>query len=217
MMKRRNHEPVEGDAADPLDGLTPRDLSRMFEPPEWLRDLGFLSWFLVGLGIVLVGAIFLLAATSSIVMPVVSGIIVAAVASPLVAALQARGVPRAAGAALVLLLLLAVAGVVAVLVLAGIVDNADAIRAAAADALDKVAGWAGDAGADSTGDAENAVSSGVGDAGATLMQGIAGGIQGLTSAALFLSFTLFSTFFLLKDGPAVRRFVDRHLGVPVFV
>jgi len=49
------------------------------------------------------------------------------------------------------------------------------------------------------------------------MQGIAGGIQGLTSAALFLSFTLFSTFFLLKDGPAVRRFVDRHLGVPVLV
>ena len=30
----------------------------------------------------------------------------------------------------------------------------------------------------------------------------------------FLSFTLFATFFLLKDGPVVRRWVDRHLGVP---
>jgi predicted PurR-regulated permease PerM len=33
----------------------------------------------------------------------------------------------------------------------------------------------------------------------------------------FLTFTLFSTFFLLKDGPAVRRFIDRSLGVPAAV
>ena len=32
--------------------------------------------------------------------------------------------------------------------------------------------------------------------------------------AFFLSFLVFSTFFLLKDGPVFRRFVDRHLGIP---
>src|SRR5207342_758527 len=46
------------------------------------------------------------------------------------------------------------------------------------------------------------------------LHGVADGIQGLTSLALFLSFTLFSTFFLLKDGHKIRAFVDRHLGVP---
>ena len=35
--------------------------------------------------------------------------------------------------------------------------------------------------------------------------------------AFFLSFTLFSIFFLLKDGPTIKRFVDRHLGVPLSV
>jgi predicted PurR-regulated permease PerM len=40
------------------------------------------------------------------------------------------------------------------------------------------------------------------------------GIQGLTSLAFAFSFTLLSLFFLLKDGPSMRRWVDRHLGVP---
>ena len=34
------------------------------------------------------------------------------------------------------------------------------------------------------------------------------------SLAFFLSFFFFSTFFLLKDGPVYRRFIDRHLGIP---
>jgi predicted PurR-regulated permease PerM len=50
--------------------------------------------------------------------------------------------------------------------------------------------------------------------GSTLLNGIAQGISGLTSLAFFLSFLIFSTFFLLKDGPVFRRFVDRHLGIP---
>ena len=31
----------------------------------------------------------------------------------------------------------------------------------------------------------------------------------------FLCSSLLATFFMLKDGPSVRRWVDRHLGVPV--
>jgi predicted PurR-regulated permease PerM len=48
----------------------------------------------------------------------------------------------------------------------------------------------------------------------TLAKGVISGIQGLTSLAFALSFTLLSLFFLLKDGPSMRRWVDRHLGVP---
>jgi predicted PurR-regulated permease PerM len=55
------------------------------------------------------------------------------------------------------------------------------------------------------------------ETGKTLLQGVAKGIAGLTSLVFFLTFTAFATFFLLKDGPTVRRFVDRHLGVPVDV
>jgi predicted PurR-regulated permease PerM len=217
LFQRRHREHVPGPespAGAPAGGISEGELSRMFEAPIWLRDLGLLAWFLVGVGAVLIGAIFLLNEISTIVAPVVAGGIVAAVASPLVAQIERRGAPRFVGAALVLLLLLALAVVVALLVFGGIVENGDEIKASATEALDKVESWANDAGANGTSGAKDSVATAVPDSGSKLLRGAASGIEGLTSLAFFLSFTLFAVFFLLKDGPAIRRFVDRHLGVP---
>jgi predicted PurR-regulated permease PerM len=69
----------------------------------WLRDLGLLAWFLVGVGILVVGLVWLLGLTSTITVPVALGAILATVAGPLVTTLECRRIPRAAGAALVLL------------------------------------------------------------------------------------------------------------------
>lgn len=207
--------PPAGD--DRARAVSAGELARMFAPPAWLRDLGLLAWFLVGVGLVFVGTIWILGAISSIVVPVVVGTIAAAVAGPLVDALQRRRVPRAAGAALVLLMLLALGVVVLLLVLGGIVAQEDQIRTYASQALDNVEGWVSDAGVDDTGDAKNDVNVAVQGAGSTLLHGIASGIQGLTSLAFFVSFALFSTFFLLKDFVTIRRFVDTHLGIPAAV
>jgi putative heme transporter len=212
--RQRHRSAGEADRTSQVDA---RDVAGMFAPPTWLHDLGLTAWFLVGLGVVFVGVTWLLGKTSSIVEPVVAGTVVAAVASPAVGWLKGRGVPRAAGAALVLLALLALAVVVFLLVVRGIVANGDQIRALASEAADKVEGWAQDAGADGTSGSKEDAKSAVPAIGETLLKGVAGGITGLTSLAFFLSFTLFSTFFLLKDGPTIRRFVDRHLGVPVAV
>ncbi len=110
--------------------------------------------------------------------------------------------------------MLALGVVIFLLVFGGIVEQSSEIRAAASEAVEKVQGWAEDVGVDNTDDASNDAKSGTADAGRTLLQGVANGISGLTSLVFFLTFTIFSTFFLLKDGPAVRRFVDRSLGVP---
>jgi predicted PurR-regulated permease PerM len=187
----------------------------MFAPPAWLRDLGLLAWFLVGVGILLVGTIWILSEISTILVPVIVGTIAAAVAGPLVDALQRRKVPRAAGAALVLLMLLALGVIVLLLVLGGIVEQGDEIKTYASQALDKVEGWANDAGADDTSEAKKDVNVAVEGAGSTLLHGVASGIQGLTSLVFFMSFVLFSTFFLLKDFSSIRRFVDTHMGIPV--
>ena len=187
----------------------------MFAPPDWLRDLGFLAWFLVGVGILLFGAIWIFATISTILVPVIVGTIAAAVAGPLVDALQRRKVPRAAGAALVLLMLLALGVIVLLLVLGGIAEQGDEIKTYASQALDKVEAWANDAGADGTSEAKKDVSGAVESAGSTLLHGLASGIQGLTSLAFFVSFVLFSTFFLLKDFSSIRGFVDTHMGIPV--
>lgn len=206
--------------AGPPEEAAPIDetvLARMFSPPGWLRDLGLLAWFLVGVGLVFVGSVWILDETSTIVAPVVTGTIAAAVTGPAVAWLQRHRVPRALGALLVLLALLALAVVVALLVFGGLVENSSEIKSLATQALDKVEGWANDSGANGTADAKQDVQQAVPDIGQTLLRGVASGIEGLTSLVFFLSFTLFSTFFLLKDGPAIRRFVDGHLGVPAEV
>lgn len=200
-----------------LDELQERQLSSVFEPPKWLRDLGRASWLLVGVVALLVGLVWLLGETSTIVQPVLVGLLVATVASPLVGALERRRVPRAVGALLVLVALLALAVVILLLVLGGIVSQRDAIARYAGDALARIQSWLEDAGIDPDGAAtatEN-VEATVPELLSTFVHGVASGISGIASLAFGISFTIFSLFFLLKDGPAFRASVNRHLGVPV--
>jgi predicted PurR-regulated permease PerM len=50
-----------------------------------------------------------------------------------------------------------------------------------------------------------------------LIDGLGTGVSALASLAVFLSFTALSLFFLLKDGPVIRRWAERHMGVPTSV
>jgi predicted PurR-regulated permease PerM len=192
-------------------------LSRVFSAPMWLRDLGLLAWFLVGVGILLVGVIALLGLTSTIVVPVTLGAILATVAGPLVTKLQRRRVPRPAGAAIVLLGIVTFGVAILLLVFGGIYEQSAEIKASLSEAVDTIEGWANDLGAGGTSGAAADASSGAVESGTTLLQGLATGIQGLASFVLFLTFTVFSTFFLLKDGPMVRRWIDRSMGIPIDV
>jgi predicted PurR-regulated permease PerM len=192
-------------------------LSRVFSAPMWVRDLGLLAWFLVGVGILLVGVIVLLGLTSTIVVPVTLGAILATVAGPLVTKLQRHRVPRPAGAALVLLGILAFGFVIMLLVFGGIYEQSAEIKSSISQAVDKIEGWVNDLGSGGTSSSTEGAKSGTADAGKTLLQGVGTGIQGLTSFIFFLTFTAFSTFFLLKDGPVVRDWINRSMGIPVDV
>ena len=209
------HEPANAAAgtAPTVVQIDATSLSRVFSAPMWLRDLGLLAWFLVGVGILLVGLVWLLGLTSTIIVPVTLGAILATVAGPLVTTLQRHRLPRPAGAAIVLLLLLAITVVIALMVFGGIYEQSAEIKASATKAVDKIQGWFNDAGAGGTESTTGQVKGSTVETGKALLQGVANGIRELTSLVFFLTFTVFSTFFLLKDGPTVRRFVDRHLGV----
>ena len=91
-----------------------------FAAPTWLRDLGFSSWLLVGFVLVIIGLVWLLGETSTIVMPVVLATVLGAVAGPAVGWLERHRVPRIGGAILVLLGLVAVGVLVFCLVFGGI-------------------------------------------------------------------------------------------------
>jgi predicted PurR-regulated permease PerM len=218
--RKRGHENSVSEASGsetPAPSVVQIDaagLSRVFSAPIWVRDLGLLAWFLVGVGLLFVGLTWLFAITSSITIPVILGGVIASVAAPLVSSLHARRVPRAVGGAAVVLGLIALGILILALVLGGIVEQSSEIKSALSEASDEIESWLNDAGANGTSDTQADVEHAVSSSGTTLLTGLAAGIAGLTSVVLMLTFTVFSLFFLLKDGPQVRSFIDRHLGVP---
>src|SRR5262249_25730519 len=119
--------PVEHHVVE-LDPEQLRSLSNVFAAPKWLRDAGIASWLLAGVAVLLVGTVWLLALTETIVGPVTVGLIVAVVASPAVAWLERHRIGRTGGAAIVVLVIVAIAAVVALLVVGGITSQGDAIR-----------------------------------------------------------------------------------------
>jgi len=211
-MRRVWKRPAEEEALE----LEPGALSGVFAAPQWLRDLGFSAWLLVGAGAALIGLIWLLSLTQTIVMPVITAAIIASVASPLVGWLNRHRLPRGIGAALVLLLIIAIGFGVGLIVLTGISSQADGLSARLQEGASQLESWARDLGvkAPTAADANSEASASVTGAFQALTQGLLGGIDRLAGLAVFLSFTALSLFFLLKDGPAIGAFIERHLGVP---
>jgi putative heme transporter len=196
--------------------LAPGELSRVFSAPAWLRDLGIMSWLLVGVTVLVAGAIWLLALTNTIVVPVVTASIIAAVLSPVVAMLERRRVPRAGGAALVFLGVIVIGVLVAWLILGGIASQGPELERALQSAAQKAQSAVQDAGVSSSQaqEAKDAASSALSGAFHKLLEGAGAGIEALASIAIFLSFTALSLFFLLKDGPMIRSWLEGHMGVP---
>ena len=206
-------------AADGQDALfvelEPGELSSVFAAPSWLRDLGILSWLLFGVTAVLVGAVWLLSLMDTIVIPVVTATIIAAVLSPVVRAL-ARHMPRGAAAAIVFVTLVVVGAGIAVLVLVGITSQAEKLEGTLKASVEHIQSWLEDAGvdADKAKSAGNDASAAISSAFHALLDGVGTGVKALASLAIFLSFTALSLFFLLKDGPVIRAWAERHMGVP---
>ncbi len=214
-LRRPGREGAGGE--DEVIEIDPGELSGMFAAPQWLRDLGFSAWLLVGAAAALIGAIWLLSLTETIVLPVIVAGIIASVTAPLVDWLRRRGIPRGIGAVLVFLAIIAVGVGVGLLVLAGIASQADSLSERLREGASEIESWVGDLGVSSTtaananADASNSISG----AFSALTHGLLGGVDRLASLTVFLSFTALSLFFLLKDAPTIGGFIERHLGVPV--
>jgi predicted PurR-regulated permease PerM len=215
VIRERPHRAGNGEDGAEFVELAPEELSGVFAAPSWLRDLGMMSWLLVGVTVLLVGLVWLMALTNAIVIPVITATIVAAVLAPVVRYLS-RHMPRAAAAALVFLAVIVVGVLVVLLVIGGITSQADTLESSLKSGAQKIQGWLQDAGVSSSGaqqanaDASNSVS----DAFHALLSGVGAGVRALASLAVFLSFAALSLFFLLKDGPKIRAWIEAHMGVP---
>src|SRR5687767_11500053 len=99
-MDSRRESPDE-DA--PQAPATTQDLGRLFAAPRWLRDMGVSAWLAVGITLFVVGCIWVLALTNTIVAPVIAAVVIAAVTSPVVRWLGRLRLGRGPAAGLVLL------------------------------------------------------------------------------------------------------------------
>ena len=196
--------------------IDPGELSGVFSAPQWLRDLGFTSWLLVGVVLLLVGLIWILSLTEVIVIPVIVAGVIAAVTEPLVSSLKRHRLPRALGALLVLLVILAAGGLATYLILRGVGSESSGVSDHLTAGADKIEGWLKDLGVSDTKaqGANHDISSGTSASFQALLSGVAVGIEKLSSLAFFLAMTVLSLFFLLKDGPRIRSWGERHMGVP---
>jgi predicted PurR-regulated permease PerM len=191
-------------------------MTDLFAPPKWLRDLGSSAWLAVGITLLIVGLIWILALTNTIVAPVITASVIAAVASPLVGWLARHRLGRGGAAALLLVTFVVLGAVIAGVVIGGITGESDALRSQLDSAKDTIAGWATDLGIDrdaaqtATDDASSAASSVV----PALLEGLAVGLKRLSSLVFFLALTALSLFFLLKDGPVIREWAEGHMRVP---
>lgn len=215
----RHHHSDQADSGQ--DGtqyieLAPGELSGIFKVPDWLRNVGLMSWLLVGVMLLLATLVWLLALTQVISIPVISAGIIATVGSPLIAWLHARHVPRAAGAGLLMLGLVLVGAVMAYAIVVGIDGQASSISSHLSEAKNTIGGWLQDLGLDQSkaDSAKNQLGQGASDSASALISGLVEGIGKISSLAFFLAMTILSLFFLLKDGPTIRAWGEKHMGVP---
>ena len=213
---RRRRERHPGQRDDDVVELDLSELSGIFAAPGWLRDAGITAWLLAGVIIVLVGVVWLLTLTSVIFIPLVVATVIAAVGGPAVSWLNRRRVPRALGAALILLAIVLAGCLAAYLILAGVTSEASSISENLKSGAGKIQGWLQDIGV-SDGKAQQAnadVSKGASDGFHALITGVVAGVKELSSLVFFIAMTVLSLFFLLKDGPTIRSWTEDHMGVP---
>jgi putative heme transporter len=216
-LRRHHREGEGGKSGEEVVEIDPGELTGLFATPRWLRDMGVTAWLLVGVTLLLVGAVWIVSLTHTIVVPVIAAGVIASVASPLVGWLRSHHLPRPAGAVLVLVAIVLLGGLVVFMVVAGITSQVDSLTSHLDDAKNTIEGWLKDLGVDPSQakDAKNDASSSATASVSTLLQGVAGGIRELSSLVFFLAMTALSLLFLLADGPKIRAWGERHMGVPV--
>jgi len=218
-LRRHRTDPESGEPADPdtqYIELEPGQLSGVLNVPDWLRNVGLGSWLLVGVMLLVAALVWLLALTQVISIPVIVAGIIATVGSPIVAWLHRHHVPRAGGAVLLMFGVVLVGAGMAYAAVVGIDGQAGSIASHLSSAKDTLGNWLQDLGLDTSkaDSAKDQLGSGASKSASALLGGLMEGIGKLSSLAFFLAMTILSLFFLLKDGPEIRRWTESHMGVP---
>jgi predicted PurR-regulated permease PerM len=213
-------QPVEAPESDANGGkpavvaehtVTSRDDS---EVPKELRIAAAYAWRLIILAVALAGFVYLLGRLSHVVIPLAIALLLAALLSPMATFLRDRAnFPPSLASGLVLVFGLAAVSGILTLVVAQIVDKFDALYDNASAGATRVRDWLEDGPLDlSTEQLDNAINTA--EKWITDNQGrFVSGAQTTATATIeaLASFVLilFVTFFMMRDGDRIWRFLVR--------
>ena len=193
------------------------------DPRSWLEltprpraPSGLRSWLLLGLFGVAAIAIWLLTLSASIVIPLILAVILGVVFAPLVDIMQRYKVPRALGATITMLLVLAIAGGTIWIVVDSVLGQWATIGKQMTSAYNSLAAWF--AGLSIPASATQTVQSAAKDIVPKVSTWFANlFFSGLSSAAAFAFGTFlafYMLFFTLKDSELIARTVGKSMGLP---
>ncbi|MFL6078482.1 MAG: AI-2E family transporter [Ornithinibacter sp.] len=180
-----------------------------------LTRLGVRSWLLLGVLGLTMAVLWLLAQVSGFVVPLVLAAVLGALFAPLVARLQAAGVPRSGGALLVLLGLTAIVLGSVWLVVSGIAGQSGQIRAQLTAGLDTLSSGLASRGIDIGSGA--AATDQVGSATGQVLGGALGALSSAFSSVVSLgigtAIAAFLVYYVLVDWHGLTRWVGAHVGL----
>jgi predicted PurR-regulated permease PerM len=192
-----------------------KDMLRRYAP-TWLVALGVRSWLAVGFLAVLGVIITLIGIASGLVGPLIIAVVIGMLFYPLVDWMEKRKVPRAAGAAIVMLLLIVLAVGVVWITVEGILSQADEIVAGVQAGIAALGDWL--EAQDISDELVDSVSSSISSAAPRVAQGVAGalssGLSGLIALGFGLFLGIFMLFYVLSDWHNIAKWVGAHLGYP---
>lgn len=181
------------------------------ELPGWMRRVGVASWYFIGFCTAISLLVLIIAASRDITIPLVLGIVLAVVFTPLMRQLRSRRVPAGIAAVLVVTLILVIGVGSIVVVAAGLHGQSDELTARINEATDELQDWAADLNLDTelVDRARSSVNAGASTATAGLANGIAGVINSAVGLVTGAILGLMVLYYLLKDGTTL---VDNFIG-----
>jgi predicted PurR-regulated permease PerM len=192
-----------------------KDILRRYSP-TWLVALGIKSWLAVGFVLILGVILYLVSLAAGLVQPLILAVVIGMLFYPLVDGMEKRKVPRAVGAALVMLLLIAIAVGTVWITAGGILSQTDEIVTAVQQGVAALEAWLEtlDIPAEMVTSATNSVQTQLPKLASGLASSVGSGLTSLLAFGFGLFLGAFMLFYVLSDWHTIAPWVGSHLGYP---
>lgn len=184
-----------------------------WSPPLWFDRLSALAWRLIVIAAALAGIVAIVIGLGVIVLPIVLGLLFAAVLRPIASGLTRIGAPKVISAAGAVLVLVGFVGTVAYVSIRAIADQWDEISAALTRGVATLVDAAVDIGI-ARPVAENVatqLSQATSSGSSVLVNGWISLVPYVVTLVATLVLSVFVAFFFLKDGPLMWRWIVSHM------